>query len=46
MNTQILHYLGHGDLIAKGDVKGFDGRDVIFADGSREEVDCNVLHGL
>ncbi len=39
MNTQILHYLGHGDLIAKGDVKGFDGRDVIFADGSREEVD-------
>ena len=39
MNTQILHYLGHGDLIAKGDVKGFDGRDVIFADGSREEID-------
>ncbi len=39
MNTQILHYLGHGDLIAKGDVKGFDGKDVIFADGSREEID-------
>ena len=39
MNTQILHYLGHGDCIAKGDVERLDGDYVVFADGSREQVD-------
>ena len=39
MNTQILHYLSHGDLTAKGDVKGFDGLHVLFADGSVEAID-------
>lgn len=39
MNTQILHYLGHGDCIAKGDVERLDGDDVVFADGSREPID-------
>lgn len=39
MNTQILHYLGHGDCIAKGDVERLDGDDVVFADGSREQID-------
>lgn len=38
-NTQILHYLGHGDCIAKGDVKELDGDNVVFADGSREQID-------
>lgn len=39
MNTQILHYLGHGDCIAKNDVVELDGDDVVFADGSRELID-------
>ena len=39
MNTQILHYLSHGDCIAKPDVRSFDGPEVVFADGSRERID-------
>ncbi|HKK93214.1 MAG TPA: NAD(P)-binding domain-containing protein [Longimicrobiales bacterium] len=43
MNTQVLHYLGHGDLTAKPDVTRLDGREVVFEDGSREEVDLVLL---
>ncbi|RKE77429.1 amino acid permease [Rhizobium sp. AG855] len=43
MNTQILHYLGHGDLIAKPDIKELRGNSVIFKDGSEEEVDLIML---
>lgn len=39
LNTQLLHYLGHGDVVAKGDVERLDGKDVVFKDGSREQVD-------
>ncbi len=39
VNSQLLHYLGHGDLTAKGDVDRFDGKDVVFKDGSREQID-------
>ncbi len=39
VNSQLLHYLGHGDLLAKGDVARLDGKDVVFKDGSREEID-------
>jgi amino acid transporter len=39
LNDQILHYLGHGDLIAKGDVTAFAGNKVLFADGSEEVID-------
>ena len=42
MNTQILHYLGHGDCIAKPDVERFDGDHVVFADGSREQIDLVI----
>lgn len=42
MNTQILHYLGHGDCIAKSDVKEFDGDEVVFVDGSREKIDLVI----
>lgn len=42
MNTQILHYLGHGDCIAKPDVERFDGDHVVFADGSREQIDIVI----
>ncbi|SPH21070.1 putative monooxygenase [Ascidiaceihabitans donghaensis] len=39
VNSQVLHYLGHGDLLAKGDVERLDGKEVVFKDGSREAVD-------
>ena len=39
MNTQLLHYLGHGDITAKGDVSHLSGHEVVFKDGSREAID-------
>lgn len=42
LNTQILHYLSHGDCIAKPDVTRFDGDDVVFSDGSREKIDLVI----
>ncbi|MDP1776091.1 MAG: NAD(P)-binding domain-containing protein, partial [Moraxellaceae bacterium] len=39
LNSQLLHYLQHGDIKAKKDVKYFDGDDVVFTDGSREQID-------
>ena len=42
MNTQILHHLSHGDCIAKPDVERFDGNEVVFADGSREQIDLVI----
>eukprot|EP00913_Durusdinium_trenchii_P005022 g4668.t1 len=39
LNTQLLHYLGHGDIKAKGDVERLEGQHVVFKDGSREEID-------
>ena len=42
MNTQILHYLSHGDCIAKPDITSFDADEVVFADGSRERIDLVI----
>jgi len=39
LNTQLLHYLQHGDIRAKGEVERYDGNDVVFKDGSREKID-------
>ena len=39
MNTQILHYLAHGDATAKGDVERFTPTGAVFADGSEESFD-------
>jgi len=39
LNTQLLHYLGHGNILAKGDVERLEGPDVVFKDGSREQID-------
>lgn len=39
VNSQLLHYLSHGDIKAKGDVARLDEDEVVFKDGSREEVD-------
>ena len=43
MNTQVLHHLGHGDLIAKPDIERLDEKGVHFRDGSYEELDLVVL---
>ena len=42
LNTQILHYLSHGDCIAKPDVERFDGDEVVFTDASRERIDLVI----
>lgn len=39
LNTQILHYLAHGDLTAKPDIERFDGSVVHFSDGTSEAFD-------
>jgi cation diffusion facilitator CzcD-associated flavoprotein CzcO len=43
MNTQVLHHLGHGDLIAKPDIDHITDDGVIFKDGSHEQIDLIVL---
>ncbi len=43
MNTQVLHHLGHGDLIAKPDVQEITQTGVTFKDGSHVDVDLIVL---
>ncbi|WP_409497342.1 flavin-containing monooxygenase [Amycolatopsis sp. cmx-11-12] len=43
VNGQVVHYLQHGDLTAKPDVARLEGGDVVFANGTREQVDVVVL---
>lgn len=43
MNTQVLHHLGHGDLIAKPDIEEITESGVTFKDGSHVELDLIVL---
>lgn len=43
MNTQILHYLAHGNLVAKPNIRRFDGTFVEFTDGTREAVDLVMM---
>ena len=39
LNSQLLHHLQHGDITVKPEVERFDGTDVVFVDGSREQID-------
>lgn len=43
LNTQLLHYLQHGDITAKPGIERFDGPDVVFTDGSRAQIDLVVF---
>jgi len=43
LNSQLLHYLGHGDIAVKPDVERFEGKDVVFKDGSRIEADLVIF---
>ncbi|MEW6438297.1 MAG: NAD(P)-binding domain-containing protein [Pseudomonadota bacterium] len=42
MNSQILYYIGHGDVSAKPDIIRIDGTTVSFADESKEEIDVII----
>lgn len=43
LNTQLLHYLQHGEVTAKPGVARFDGDEAVFTDGSRLRVDLVVF---
>lgn len=43
VNSLLLYYVGHGAIRPKPDVARFDGDGVVFADGSREQVDLVLL---
>jgi hypothetical protein len=42
VNSQLLHYLAHGDVAAKPDVQELRGRRVGFVDGSEIEADVII----
>lgn len=42
VNSQLLHYLAHGDISAKPDVAELCGDRVRFADGSEEAIDVMI----
>lgn len=42
MNSQILYYIGHGDIQAQPDIARFDGLKVTFVNGEVIEVDTIV----
>lgn len=42
MNTQVLHYIGQGDLVARADVAELRGDRVLFRDGVEEPFDLIV----
>lgn len=43
VNSQLLHYLSHGDIAAKPDIERLDGDSVVFKDGTREKIDLIIL---
>jgi len=43
VNTEILEHLESGRLLVRPDVRSFDGKEVVFADGSRESVDLVLM---
>ncbi len=42
VNTSAMLHMAHGDLTPKVDVERFEGNEVVFEDGSREEIDLVV----
>jgi thioredoxin reductase len=43
VNQQLLYYVGHGAVTPKPDVDHFEGREVVFTDGSRVTADLVVF---
>ena len=42
LNDQLIHHLRHGDITVRPDVERFDGKDVVFKDGTREPIDLVI----
>jgi thioredoxin reductase len=43
VNQQLLYYVGHGAITPKPDIARFEGREVVFTDGSRVVADLVVF---
>ena len=43
INSQMMYYVGHGDIKPKPDVARFDGQTVHFTDGTSEPIDVIVF---
>ena len=43
LNSQILHYLQHGDLTARGNITHLEGNTVTFKDGQQDDIDLIIL---
>lgn len=43
VNSLVLLHLGQGDVVIRKPVKSFDGNEVIFEDGKRDDVDIVVF---
>ena len=43
LNSQLWHYLRHGDIKVQTDIERLDGNNVIFKDGTTQQVDLIVL---
>ncbi|MGV3666611.1 MAG: flavin-containing monooxygenase [Leptospira bouyouniensis] len=43
INDQLIHYLRHGDVIAKSDIDYLDKDSVVFKDGTKEKIDLIIL---
>ena len=43
VNSLLIYYVGHGEIVPKPDIERFDGNQVRFADGSSVDVDL-VVH--
>lgn len=43
MNSEVLHHIGHGRIRARPAIKHLELRGVVYADGTREEVDEIIL---
>ena len=42
VNAQLPYFIAHGDVISKPDIKELRGSEVVFADGSSEQIDLIV----
>ncbi len=41
-NSELLYYIRHGEIQPKGDIERFEGKTVVFKDGSKDEFDSVI----
>lgn len=42
INSLLIYYLGHGDIVPRPDIEKLDGNTVHFVDGSHEDIDLII----